>query len=139
MAHIFHRLEEISIKELLNQPLNDTDYSFIKYAGQEIAEIASYSDPEQEEWVSETDDRMAVVADVHTDPNSGRVLEVATGDAHIMYVIVQDHNGNLRLTQGGVFSYYEFPHPMGDRLTDESWHTMLDNNEPEPPSWVPIS
>jgi hypothetical protein len=37
-----------------------------------------------------------------------------------------------------VFSYYEFKHPMDDRLTDEAWQEMLENEESRPslPGWL---
>jgi hypothetical protein len=45
--------------------------------------------------------------------------------------------GKLYLTHGTVFSYYEFPQPIGDRLTDDSWQDMLSNEKaPKPPSWT---
>ncbi|MFW9978719.1 MAG: DUF3160 domain-containing protein, partial [Candidatus Thorarchaeota archaeon] len=41
------------------------------------------------------------------------------------------------LARGGSFSYYEFEHPMNDRLTDESWRDMLDSDiEPDFPDWT---
>ena len=136
IATKFDRLVEISIKELENEPLSDNDTNFINNFGEEIAKIASFHDPEAEPWVNEADDRMAIIADVHTDPNSGRVLEVGTGNPYVIYVVVQDHNGKLRLTRGGAFSYYEFKHPMTNRLSDEEWHEMLDTNPPTLPEWI---
>ncbi|MHA1203292.1 MAG: DUF3160 domain-containing protein [Candidatus Heimdallarchaeaceae archaeon] len=136
LAEIFDNLVTISIKELENQPLNDTDIRFIHNAGSDIADIASYDDPDVENWVSGADDMMAVIADVHTDPNSGQVLEEGSGNPYVLYVIVQDCNGELRIARGGTFSYYEFKHPMEDRLTDEEWHDMLDTNPPPIPTWM---
>ncbi|MFX1537520.1 MAG: DUF3160 domain-containing protein, partial [Promethearchaeota archaeon] len=136
LAEIFDRLVEISIKELENKPLTQDDLSFINNAGYQISQIASYHDPNLDPWVSEADQRMAIIADVHTDPNSGKVLEVATGDPYVIYVIVQDQNGKLRLTRGGTFSYYEFTQPMTDRLSDEQWHELLDTNPPDLPEWI---
>ncbi len=136
IATNFNRLVEISIKELENVQLNDSDLDFINRFGEEIASIASFHDPEAEPWKSEADDRMAIIADVHTDVNSRRVLEVATGNPYVIYVVVQDHNGKLRLTRGGAFSYYEFKHPMTNRLSDEEWHEMLDTNPPSLPKWI---
>jgi hypothetical protein len=41
------------------------------------------------------------------------------------------------VAKGGVFSYYEFPWPADDRLTDEKWREMLDNDEaPDRPVWI---
>lgn len=76
------------------------------------------------------------MADVHTDPNSGEVLEEGVGRPSVILVAVII-NGELILTQGGVMSYYEFTWPMDDRLTDETWQEMLDlGDEPPLPSWT---
>ena len=40
------------------------------------------------------------------------------------------------LAAGPELSYYEFKHPMSDRLTDEAWREMLKTNPPERPPWV---
>ena len=46
-------------------------------------------------------------------------------------------DGQLRLTRGGVFSYYEFTYPSGHRLTDEAWQEMLCRSlAPPPPAWT---
>ncbi len=136
IAEIFDRLVELSIKELENIPLSIADIDYINTVAILIEEAASFHDPDAEDWVSEADDRMAVIADVHTDPNTGNVLEVASGDPFVIYVVVQDEDGNLRLARGGTFSYYEFHHPMVDRLTDEGWQEMLDTNPPPLPEWM---
>ena len=130
--YIFDRLTEISIKELEGTPLNRSDISFIGYVGEDFGEIL-----DSEVGVSsEADNRLALIADVHTDVNSGQVLEVGVGDPFIIYVVAQDENGKLRLTKGGTFSYYEFKHPMTDRLTDEQWQEMIDTNPPELLDWI---
>jgi len=136
MADIFDRLVELSIRELENQKLNESDLDFISNAGKTIAEVASFNDPSAEPLVNEADDRTAIIADVHTDPNTGQVLEVGTGNPFVIYVIVQDHTGKLFLTRGGTFSYYEFKNQMRERLTDEEWHEMLDTNPPDLPIWI---
>jgi len=136
IAEIFENLTRLSIKELENKPFTESELYYINYAGQNIASYATFNDPEADPWVSETDERMAVIADVHTDPNSGRVLEVGTGDPYVIYVVVQDTGGKLRLTRGGSFSYFEFKHPMENRLTDEEWQDMIDTNPPALPDWI---
>ncbi len=139
IAEVFENLQIISIKELENEPLTDQDVVYINGAAMTIEYLASYDDPEYEEWVSAADDRMAVIADVHTDPNTEMVLEVGVGNPFVIYVIVQDHRGNLRLARGGTFSYYEFEQPMTERLTDEEWQDMLDNNPPPLQEWMLLS
>jgi len=136
IAEVFENLQMISIKELENDPLTDQDIGYINSVAIIIERLASYDDPEYEEWVSAADDRMAVIADVHTDSNTEMVLEVGTGNPFVIYVIVQDHRGNLRLARGGTFSYYEFEQPMTERLTDEEWQDMLDNDPPPLPEWM---
>jgi hypothetical protein len=76
---------------------------------------------------------MALVADVHTDTNTGQVLEEGVGDAFPIYVVVSVE-GQQVVALGGVFSYYEFKWPMADRLTDESWQEM--SSRPDRPTWT---
>jgi hypothetical protein len=92
--------------------------------------------PEDDEITSDADDDMAVIADVHTDPNSGTVLEEGVGRPMVIYVAIQVE-GQIILTRGGIFSYYEFTWPMDDRLTDEAWQDILTQGEAPPlPSWT---
>jgi len=77
-----------------------------------------------------------VIADVATDPN-GQVLEEAVGRIFEIFVIVPDGKGGLVIAKGGVFSYYEFPWPMNNRLTDEAWRDMLKAGQAPPqPDWT---
>ena len=77
-----------------------------------------------------------VVADVHTDGNTGTVLEVAAGLLDWAIVVHRGDTGNLVASIGPIFSYYEFGHPMKDRLTDEAWRTLLDATPPPRPDWT---
>jgi hypothetical protein len=64
------------------------------------------------------------------------VLEEAVGNPMFIYVAVSI-GGEVFLTRGGVFSYYEFLQPMNDRLTDEAWQSMISSGgAPELPSWT---
>lgn len=77
----------------------------------------------------------AIVADVATDPND-KVLKVATGKISEIYVVVPI-DGKLRINKGGVYSYYEFPWPLSDRLTDKKWQELLRTNQaPAQPAWT---
>jgi hypothetical protein len=54
----------------------------------------------------------------------------------VIFVAVQIE-GQVILTRGGIFSYYEFTWPIDDRLTDEAWQDMLTEGEAPPlPSWT---
>ena len=106
--------------------------------GEQLERLVTFppSEEGQPSWENDTDNEMAVIADVHTDPNSGQVLEVGVGYPLALYVIVPGSQGPV-LAFGGMFSYYEFKHPMSDRLTDEAWQDMLHaGEEPDTPEWA---
>ena len=126
-------LKTMAEKELAGEALSEEEYELIRNIGGILESITTFSAKVEEEITSEADERMAIVADVHTDVNTGLVLEEGVGDAFIIYVVAP-LEGRLVVTQGGVFSYYEFTHPMDDRLTDEAWQKL----EPKPdlPTWV---
>lgn len=134
-------LKTISEKELNNQSLSTEEYELIRsYGGQlEHFWLEVNKDEPQFAELGQTNfldqNPAAIIADVATDPN-GQVLEVGTGRIAEIYAVVPI-DGKLRLARGGVFSYYEFPWPMNNRLTDESWRDLLDS-EPRPsqPDWV---
>ncbi|WP_231844941.1 DUF3160 domain-containing protein [Methanocella arvoryzae] len=129
-------LKEISEKELTGTTLSEDEYWLIKNIGGTLESIATFSAETSEAIESEADKKMAVVADVHTDPNTGMVLEEGVGKPYELLVIVPIE-GKLTLVTGASFSYYEFKHPMSDRLTDEAWQAMLaEGKAPEPPEWT---
>ena len=65
------------------------------------------------------------------------LLEEAIGRVFEVFAVVPDGRGGLHVAKGGVFSYYEFPWPMGDRLTDEAWRARLDAGQaPAQPAWT---
>lgn len=81
--------------------------------------------------------RASLVADVHTDGNTLTVLEEAVGNLDWVLVLHKAPGGAISASIGPVFTYYEFPHPMSDRLTDEAWRLMLNGNSPpERPWWT---
>ncbi len=136
LAKAFDILTELSIKELQNEELSENEMSFIHHLGKKFQTIVSFNYGATELYQNEADKRTALIADVHTDPNSGQVLEVAVGNPFLIYVIVQDHTGSLFLTRGVTFSYYEFLQPYDQRLTDEEWQTILDSSPPALPLWI---
>ncbi len=95
-----------------------------------------FSPEVMEKITSGTDERIDLIADVHTDLNTKQVLEEGVGSPFNIYVIIEDERGR-RVCRGAVFSYYEFKHPMGDRLTDEKWQQMQKKGErPNQPDWI---
>lgn len=127
-------LRDISIKELEGTPLTTEDYYLIEGSGETLGSIVQL--PTDDLLVSDADDDMAVIADVHTDPNDGLVLEEAVGRPMVILVAVPI-DGQVVLTRGGIFSYYEFTWDMDDRLTDEAWQDMLAEGDAPPlPAWT---
>jgi hypothetical protein len=133
MEDLLLALKTMAEKELRGQSLDEAEYLSLREMGDRLEELTAFSSEMEDQVASETDDRMAVVADVHTDPNSSQVLEEGVGDAFPIYVIIQV-DGARALALGGVFSYYEFKQPLSDRLTDEAWQAM--DPRPALPRWT---
>ena len=96
--------------------------------------------PDNWDLVQGPDKSVAVVADIYTRNiqgcNKSGILHVATGNVNDIYVVVEIE-GYLYLTKGSTFSYYEFPQPVGTRLTDEEWQEMIDKGKAPPiPKWM---
>jgi len=84
--------------------------------------------------IQDVDDKAkktTIVADVHTDGNTGQVLEEGSGYVKLIIVAYKVPDGRILVGAGPVMSYYEFKHPMQNRLTDEDWREMLNSNPPE--------
>ena len=148
LEEMAEKLLAISEKELKNESLSDEDYEFIRCYGGNLEHF----------WVEVNKDTVEglaysyqapcpVIADIATDPN-GSVLEVGTGKVNEMYVVFPI-DGKLHVGKGGVYSFYQFEQPMGERLTDEEWRDMLsgghldedwnwveNENKPKKPEWT---
>lgn len=130
------RMLGLSEKELKGMELSREEYDLIWNIGSILASLKRFPNSIMTKITSGTDARMDIAADVHTDLNTKKVLEEAVGSPFNIYVIIKDTKG-YRLCQGGVFSYYEFKHPMDDRLTDEKWQDMGEKKKrPNQPDWT---
>ncbi|NLC11994.1 MAG: DUF3160 domain-containing protein [Firmicutes bacterium] len=130
-------LKTISEKELSQTPLSDEEYDLIRsYGGQlEHFWLEALRDIGVDHRSAIAENPAALVADVATDPG-GRVLQEATGHIFEIYAVVPV-DGKLRIARGGVYSHYEFPWPLEERLTDSRWHGMLDAGQAPPlASWT---
>ena len=133
---LLNKLKTISEKELSNKALNDDEYQLIWNIGSQLASMKRFSPEIMQKITSGTDERIDLIADVHTDLNTKQVLEEGVGSPFNIYVIIEDDKGR-RVCRGAVFSYYEFKHPMEDRLTDEKWQEMQEKQErPDQPNWI---
>ncbi len=125
---VLSRLEEISTAELEGVELSADDIEFINDFGERLNGAI--------EGVDDRSKKTTIVADVHTDPNSGQVLEEGVGYVRLIIIAYELPEGGLRLAAGPAFSYYEFKQPMDDRLTDEAWRDMLVDSPPAEPEWT---
>ena len=133
------QLKTISEKELAQQALTDEEYELIRSFGGQLEHfwLEALKDEGVDDPSAIIENPAALIADVATDPN-GQVLEEGTGYVSNIYAVVPV-DGTLRIAKGAVYSYYEFPWPLDDRLTDEKWKGMLENgNVPEPPFWTKV-
>lgn len=134
--NLLAKLKTISEKELIQKSLTEEEYRLIWNIGDNLASMKNFPSEIMKKITSDTDEKIDLVADVHTDPNTKQVLEEGVGSPFDIWVIVEDSKGK-RLCRGAVFSYYEFKHPMRDRLTDEKWQEMEEKKErPLQPDWL---
>lgn len=138
MEELALSLKTIAEKELSNIPLTDEEFDLIRGYGVQLEHF--WLEAMRREGIdhrSAVHDRpAALVTDVATDIDGGLVLQEATGYISDIYVVVPVED-KLRIAIGGVYSYYEFPWPLADRLTDTRWHQMLDKKEAPPlPAWT---
>jgi hypothetical protein len=135
-AKIMGQLEGIARKELQAQALAADEKTFLKdvivekriagcrpvtyYTGWYPQLI--YGDP----MLSEP-----TVADVHTDPETGTVLEEGVGDARYLLVAI-DNQQDRAVYVGPAYSYYEFT--SHTRLTDQAWDALRPSTAP--PAWT---
>jgi hypothetical protein len=126
---LLQRLVDIAVKELTNVPLSGQDHSFLDKLGEEL-EYSVVTGPDFGGL------KTTLVADVHTCISEQHVVEEGVGKVDLIVVACPRPDGSPFLAVGPVLSYYEFKHPMDDRLTDEQWRQMLGSpDEPPRPSW----
>lgn len=151
LEELANALMVIAQKELRGEPLTDSEYARIRFYGGELENLtmlaaeSETTEPGAKVYLDE-EQQAAVIADVATDPDPANadepvVLEEAVGRINVIHVVAPivaaDGSIYLQVVRGGVFSYYEFPWPAKDRLTDEKWREMLDNGQaPALPEWT---
>jgi len=129
LENILGKLITISRDELEGKELSEDDYEFIRNFGEELDSIIAGVEAKGKETT--------LVADVHTDVNSGQVLEEGLGYVDLALVAYKVPEGSIILGAGSTLSYYEFKQPMSDRLTDERWNEMLEQGQqPSRPDWI---
>jgi hypothetical protein len=128
---VMGRLIEISNKELEDKELNENDRRDISEFALRLKSATQFPYQLMMKISAESNTHMAVVTDVHTDNNSETVLQEGIGAPFLLKLKIRQKNKTILLT-GGIFSYYEFKHPMKDRLTDERWRETILKKSPLP-------
>jgi hypothetical protein len=118
---LLDRLINISRKELTGKELTEREVRFIEEFGESLTYAIGDLLPKST--------TTAIIADVHTEPNTRQVLEEGTGALNMIWVACSTTGGDYFICAGPVLSYHEFKHPMSDRLTDEKWQRMINKNE----------
>ncbi len=135
------RLAAIASDELAGAPISEKDNDWLRYIGSVLESIWWDSAERTGRYGPiAADEDAAIIADIMRglDPQAGmdQVVEIGTGFVDRIYVIVPDDMGGFHVASGGVYSYYEFPWPTTDRLTDERWREMLRAGDvPARPAW----
>lgn len=129
-SHVLSQLHDIAVKEKNNEALTEDEYIFIQNIGGALEGLETFP---AGGYQTETDESAALIADVHTDPNTKMVLEVGNDVPAFLYTVVTI-NGTPQLFIGGVYDYYEFLQPLSDRLTDEQWQSL--SPKPGKPEWI---
>ena len=119
-------LREIAEAELRGEELSEAQEMFIREVADEVEGVLFGLDERTRSTV--------LVADVHTDQNTGMVLEEGVGRLDLIVVAFPTPEGRV-LAAGPVLSYYEFKVPMSERLTDEAWAQMLEEGPPDLAPW----
>jgi hypothetical protein len=123
-------LQSIAERELAGELLSTEDADFLKGFAEHLEGSIVLGEVTTEGLET------SLIADVHTDQNSSSVLEVASGNLDYCVVVYQRADGVVEAAIGPVLSYYQFSHPMNDRLTDEAWREILVSDPPPRPDWT---
>ncbi len=133
-------LQRIAEAELNGREISNDDYWHMYYWGgvlEQFTLAAADMEPGVDRPILE-DQKAALIADVATGlaPDGTVVaLEEAIGQPVPLYVVLPGQPA--RLATGAVYSYYEFPVSVANRMTDEQWQAMVEGGtNPPQPDWI---
>ncbi|QED28070.1 DUF3160 domain-containing protein [Microvenator marinus] len=136
------RLAEIAEKEVQGSALSEEDLQFIEFFGAKLEQITLMMigeftpGPATVLGEQRAENGVALVTDIHTNITRNEALQIGIGPLMDMWVAVPDGVAST-MTQGAIFSYYEFQQPISERLTDAEWHKLLKSEKkPELPAWT---
>ncbi|MDT8302859.1 MAG: DUF3160 domain-containing protein [Sedimentisphaerales bacterium] len=129
---LLQEILDIAGRQLKNATLLPTEGEFFKKLPSRLKSVVR--------GIDHKDSMTTLAADVFTNSAEGKVVEETIGEFDLIVTACPMREDYVFLAVGPVLSYYEFKHPMSDRLTDESWKLMLYSSvKPERPKWyVPM-
>lgn len=133
LAEMAEKLLVISNRELRNETLTAEEYEFIRCYGGNLEHFWTEAVKKDTGVEAAQELPAAIVTDIATDPN-GSVLEIATGNPSRIYVVVHV-DGKVKLAAGSVYTFYQFPWAINDRLTDSKWRYMMGYQADENGNW----
>ncbi len=110
----------LAAKELAGEPLSEAEYEKLRI--NPLMYMASPFDPGM--MVPEKDMRSGLIADIHTDTLSQRILYEATGEPYVMLALVANED-TVRLAMGVAYNHYEFTGPLTTRYGDADWQSRV--------------
>lgn len=128
LAALLDWLLDLSLKELRNEPLTAEENDALASIATTLEAVVA--------GLPDASVRTTLVADVHTDGNTGMVLEQGVGKVDMLAAVAALPDGTLRIFLGPVLSYFEFKQPAAQRLTDEAWLEMLEQRPPVRSKWT---
>jgi hypothetical protein len=141
LTSMYERFARLARDELAGRRITAEDNEWLETIGPRF-ELLWYltadTAPEGGGGFADTpNDMAAVVADIMSNPE--RALEIGTGFIDGIYVLVPNDDGVFQVARGGVYSYYEFWVPRGERMTDEEWREMVAaGTTPDRPAWSEV-
>ncbi len=135
-------LQRVAEAELNGLEIPSDDYWHMFYWGgvlEQFTLASADTEPGEGRPILE-DQKAALIADVATGPAPDGTLvalEEAIGQPTVLYVVLPGQP--IRLATGAVYSYYEFPVPVSNRMTDEQWQAMVEaGTNPPQPDWTSL-
>jgi hypothetical protein len=139
MHEIFVKAAEISRLEADDKPVSSQDLAWIKGVPNLLARLVlvhvtgSIGNDENDLDVF----RMALVADVFTDLEYGKILETAVGIPYRLLIPLNDKQGGKRIAVGYGFSYYEFV-SNEIRYNNEEWKEIVYKDNQDMNDYLPF-
>jgi hypothetical protein len=132
-------LAQLSEKQVSGRELTPDEYNWIRVVGGRLETISLNHNPKSQTISGSGDARaergVALATDIQTNGVRALALQVAIGRLMDMYVAVPNDPGR-RMTQGGIYSFYEFTREMSKRLTDAEWNELIESGDVrQRPAW----